>query len=36
MLTTECVVTDAPEPKKDAPGGHAGHHHGMGDMGDEY
>ncbi len=31
LLTTECLVTDIPEPEKAAPGGH-GHDHGMGGM----
>jgi chaperonin GroEL len=29
MLTTEVMITDIPEEKKEAAGGHAGHSHGM-------
>ncbi|SLM48607.1 chaperone Hsp60, peptide-dependent ATPase, heat shock protein [Nitrospira japonica] len=29
MLTTEVMITDIPEEKKEAAGGHAGHNHGM-------
>jgi len=32
MLTTECLITDMPEPEKGGGGGH-GHDHGMGGMG---
>ena len=29
MLTTEVMITELPEEKKEAAGGHAGHNHGM-------
>jgi len=29
MLTTEVMITEIPEEKKEAAGGHAGHSHGM-------
>jgi chaperonin GroEL len=31
LITTEAMVAERPEPKKDMPGGHGGHG-GMGDM----
>ncbi len=29
MLTTEVMITELPEEKKEPAGGHAGHNHGM-------